>query len=450
MTEMQVLQRSTEKVVDKMMVLKSNGQKEKYPISLIDINCWEWPQGVGLYGLYKYYRLTGDEKTLQYLFNWYDECLREGVPEKNVNTTSPMLTLTYLYEINPQPQYLAMIEQWANWMMEEKGLIRTGDGCFQRQLLNLDEYVSDPQAFHDNFRDDLQFIFDGKMIAAPMDVTANGLIYNKTAFEQAGVEVPQSEDEIWTWEEWKQAMETVVEKSDCTYGLVYDKSPQRFTTLLYQAGGRMLKEDMTASEYNSPEVQRAVSFFKELHDDGLIPTSVWLGAENPNNLFRTGQVAMHFAGSWMVSNYKDEVTDFEWGVTYMPKDKTRSSIAGGKYIAAFQNSGVEKEAAAFIEWLSQPEQNARYCQENSYLSPVKGNESLEYEYGKEYFELFAKELEATETPASQEWGYQAFTTLVQNDLRDGLVEVLVGNKTVEDYTAEMETLMNDALQELKA
>ena len=323
-------------------------------------------------------------------------------------------------------------------------------GTFQSQLLNLDEYVSDPQAFHDNFRDDLQFIFDGKMIAAPMDVTANGLIYNKTAFVQAGVEVPQSEDEIWTWEEWKQAMETVVEKSDCTYGLVYDKSPQRFTTLLYQAGGRMLNEDMTASEYNSPEVQRAVSFFKELHDDGLIPTSVWLGAENPNNLFRTGQVAMHFAGSWMVSNYKDEITDFEWGVTYMPKDKTRSSIAGGKYIAAFQNSGVEKEAAAFIEWLSQPEQNARYCQENNYLSPVKGNESLEYEYGKEYFELFAKELEATETPASQEWGYQAFTTLVQNDLRDGLVEVLVGNKTVEDYTAEMETLMNDALQELKA
>ena len=146
MTEMQVLQRSTEKVVDKMMVLKSNGQKEKYPISLIDINCWEWPQGVGLYGLYKYYRLTGDEKTLQYLFNWYDERLREGVPEKNVNTTSPMLTLTYLYEINPQPQYLAMIEQWANWMMEEKGLIRTGDGCFQHMITgdpNQDEILVD-------------------------------------------------------------------------------------------------------------------------------------------------------------------------------------------------------------------------------------------------------------------------------------------------------------------
>ena len=137
---------------------------------------------------------------------------------------------------------------------------------------------------------------------APVDVKANWSIEKQTELEQAGVEVPQSEDEIWTWEEWKQAMETVVEKSDCTYGLVYDKSPQRFTTLLYQAGGRMLKEDMTASEYNSPEVQRAVSFFKELHDDGLIPTSVWLGAENPNNLFRTGQVAMHFAGSWMVSN----------------------------------------------------------------------------------------------------------------------------------------------------
>ena len=82
----------------------------------------------------------------------------------------------------------------------------------------------------------------------------------------------------------------------------------------------MLNSDLTASNFNTDETKRAVSFFKDLHDEGIIPTSVWLGSENPNNLFRTGQVAMHFAGSWMIANYKEEITDFDWGVTYLPKD----------------------------------------------------------------------------------------------------------------------------------
>jgi len=282
-----------------------------------------------------------------------------------------------------------------------------------------------------------------------MDVTANGLIYNKTAFEQAGVSVPQSEDEIWTWGEWKAAMQKVIENSDCKYGLVYDNTTQRFSTLMYQAGASMLNKDLTASNFNTPEMNRAVSFFKELHDEKIIPDSVWLGAENPNELFRTGQVAMHFSGSWMIANYKDAITDFEWGVTYLPKEVTRSSVPGGKYLAAFQGSGVEKEAAEFIEWISQPENNAVYCQENSYLSQVKGNEKLDYDYGAEFFEIFSKELAATGTQPGAEWGFQAFTGAVQGEIKEKLASVLAGNLTIEAYLQDIETLINVTLAELK-
>lgn len=325
----------------------------------------------------------------------------------------------------------------------------TNIGPFQNQLVDLSEYVSDKDAFQNNFGEGLKYMFDGKMLAAPMDVTANGLIYNKTAFDKAGVSVPQSEDEAWTWAEWKEAMKTVMEKGDCKYGLVYDKSPQRFTTLIYQAGGSLLNTELNASNFNTQETKHAVSFFKELHDEEMIPSSVWLGSENPNNLFRTGQVAMHFAGSWMIANYKDEIKDFEWGVTYLPKEMKRSSVPGGKYLAAFQNTGVEKEAAEFIEWMSKPENNAQYCQENSYLSQVKGNESLDYEYGKEFFEIFSKELAATSPQPGAEWGYQAFTGAIQNDLRDKLIEVLAGKLTVDQYAEDMDALITEALKELE-
>lgn len=99
MVEKQIMEEKLNLVSDKMMILKNNGMKEKYPVSLIDINCWEWPQGVGLFGLYRYYEMSRKPELLTFLTEWYDRRMEEGIVEKNVNTTSPMLTLTYLYEI---------------------------------------------------------------------------------------------------------------------------------------------------------------------------------------------------------------------------------------------------------------------------------------------------------------------------------------------------------------
>lgn len=325
----------------------------------------------------------------------------------------------------------------------------TNLGTFKNQLVDLGEYVSDKDAFIANFGSGLRFVYDDKVIAAPMDVTANGLIYNKTAFEQAGVEVPQSQEDIWTWEEFEESLQKVVDNSDCTYALVYDSSVQRFTTLLYEAGGSMLNEDLTASNINSPEAVRAVEYFKGLHDNGLIPSSIWLGSESPQSLFRTGQIAAHIGGSWQIANYKTEITDFEWGVTYLPKDAKRSSVPGGKWLAAFEGSGVEKEAAEFIEWISQAEQNAQYCQENYYLSQVVGNESLAYDYGAEFFEVFSQELSATDAQPGAEWGFQEFTGATGTDFKEGLMNVLAGNTTTEDFLADMDALFTETLTDLQ-
>jgi len=319
-------------------------------------------------------------------------------------------------------------------------------GPFQNQLVDLLEYLG-PE-FADNFNDGLRFMFDGKMLGAPKDVTANGIIYNRTAFEAAGVSVPQNESEIWTWEEWREAMETVVANSHVTYGLVFDRTSHRFSTLFYQAGASMLSPCLTMSNFNTPEMYRAVSFFKELHDDGILPAGVWLGAENPNLMFRSGQVAMHFAGSWMLANYIAEIDDFEWGFTYLPRDARRSSVPGGKYLVALQGSGVEAEAARFIEWMSQPEINAIFMLENNFISQVRGNEMLDYEFGAEFFQIFASDLAASGTQPGSEWGYQEFTGRINADLREGLAEVLAGMLSIQDYLEMLDELATEILAEI--
>jgi len=134
MIERSTIEAKLQLVASRMKTLKNNSMKEVFPISLIDIDCWEWPQGVGIFGLYKYYTISKDEEILNFLIKWYDERIEEGILEKNVNTTSPMLTLTYLYEITKNEKYLALIKEWADWIMEEKGLIRTGDELFQHMI----------------------------------------------------------------------------------------------------------------------------------------------------------------------------------------------------------------------------------------------------------------------------------------------------------------------------
>ncbi|WP_243134492.1 hypothetical protein [Enterocloster asparagiformis] len=55
--------RETEKRVNaRMMDMKNTGMEEKFPVSLIDMDCWEWPQGVactGCTGIIRWRRIRG-------------------------------------------------------------------------------------------------------------------------------------------------------------------------------------------------------------------------------------------------------------------------------------------------------------------------------------------------------------------------------------------------------
>ena len=141
------------------------------------------------------------------------------------------------------------------------------------------------------------FVLNDKVCSVPTDVTANGLIYNKTAFEKAGVSVPTSPDDIWTWEEFEQALKTVMEKGGVQYGLVIDNPTHRWSTILYEFGGSLANEN--GGNLSSPESLAAIEYTKHLFDEGIVPKSTWLGGEDPNNMFRSGQVAAHLSGNWI-------------------------------------------------------------------------------------------------------------------------------------------------------
>lgn len=91
-------------------------------------NDWEWTHGIGLYGLWQYYELTGSAKAFKTIQDWFASQLAVGTT-KNINTMSPFLTLAYLYNGTGEQSYLPWLDSWAEWALYD--LARTPFGGMQ-------------------------------------------------------------------------------------------------------------------------------------------------------------------------------------------------------------------------------------------------------------------------------------------------------------------------------
>ncbi|MBE6043440.1 MAG: glycoside hydrolase family 105 protein [Clostridium thermopalmarium] len=90
---------------------------------------WDWPQGVGIYGLWQLgkYKKTGEYN--EFLYKWYVDNINFGLPSRNVNTTAPLLTLVELCDVYNEKRFEDLCLDWANWLMND--LPRTKENGFQ-------------------------------------------------------------------------------------------------------------------------------------------------------------------------------------------------------------------------------------------------------------------------------------------------------------------------------
>lgn len=92
-------------------------------------NDWEWTHGIGLYGIWQYYELTGEPDCLQIIEDWFADRFAAGGTTKNINTMAVFLTLAYVYERTGNHTYLPWLDSWAEWAYHD--LERTKYGGMQ-------------------------------------------------------------------------------------------------------------------------------------------------------------------------------------------------------------------------------------------------------------------------------------------------------------------------------
>ncbi len=98
----------------------------------ISFEAWEWPQGVGLYGLMQLWLRTRDPGLRTLIEGWYDRRLAAGLPPLNINTTAPMLALAMLWAETRAPRWQPVLEDWADRLLRDAP--RTEGGGLQHDV----------------------------------------------------------------------------------------------------------------------------------------------------------------------------------------------------------------------------------------------------------------------------------------------------------------------------
>lgn len=130
-----------DKIIDSLIKLEDKENKFAGKVlSLAEIdytafNTWEWPQGVALFGIVKLYELTGEQKYVDILINWFEQNYDPTTP-KNINTCAPLIGVLKLYEVTKNTKYKEVVDEWLDWVVNT--LPRTDEDGFQHSVSERD------------------------------------------------------------------------------------------------------------------------------------------------------------------------------------------------------------------------------------------------------------------------------------------------------------------------
>ena len=213
--------------------------------------------------------------------------------------------------------------------------------------------------------------YEGEIYGLAPTVNTIALFYNADVLAAAGVEPPE------TWEELKTAAAALTTGDQ--YGLALSaiatyEGAWQFLPFMWTNGGD--ETDLT-----DPAVAEALQLYVDLLDSGAMSSSVinWSQAD-VNDQFKAGNAAMMINGPWQIPNLNE--TDLNWEVVQVPVNEpgqTPVAPLGGEVWTVPVTGDDEKQATAaeFVECMSNDENQLALAQAR-YLVPTRTDLYDEY------------------------------------------------------------------------
>ncbi|MFF5228780.1 ABC transporter substrate-binding protein [Dactylosporangium sp. NPDC000521] len=197
-------------------------------------------------------------------------------------------------------------------------------------------------------------IYHDKRYGIPLDMHPLGMYYNKTLFQQAGLDPAKPPTDRASFE----AALAAFKKAGIQGFWI---SPFQFTggmtgySLVHQFGGSLYNDDATKAAFNSDQAVEAVTWCTKLVADGHSPANV--GQDADYLALKSGKNAINMNGIWQVNDLKKS-PEVQWGVAPLPQIGTKKAVWANSHnftIVQQKKTDANKVAGAkvFINWLSQ-------------------------------------------------------------------------------------------------
>ena len=320
--------------------------------------------------------------------------------------------------------------------MENGILLDLTDQIAKSEVIELENYYADIVNLYS---------YDGKHYAIPKDIDTIGLWYNKTYFDEAGLDYP---DESWTWETLREAAKKLTREDGSVYGYAINTSNNQdsYYNLIYSYGGLVISDDKKTSKMDDPKTIEAMEVVEGMIQDGSVPDLQTLSENGTQVLFESGKVAMVTQGSWMVPAFRDnEYTAANCDVAVLPSGpESRVSIYNGLGWAADANGKNPDAAWSLIEYLGTKEAQLRQAELGVTMSAYKGTSDA-WKNSVPGFDLqaYLDMLDAKLVIRPYSRNTTVWETMIQQDLGP----VWTGNKTMADALKEIAAKMNAILAE---
>jgi multiple sugar transport system substrate-binding protein len=195
-------------------------------------------------------------------------------------------------------------------------------------------------------------IYNGKRYGIPLDVHPFGFFYNKDVMEQGGLdpnEPPQTRDE------YMGALEQLKNKGIEGFWVptIPAGSTWLFETLLWQYGGDLYNQDVTAATWNSDAGVDALTWLVDLIKQGYSPKNV--GEEAELVAFQNNKNAFYWSGIWNINPLKEAGVNY--GAAPLPQIGSEKAAWANSHNFVIPNKRGQdpnKIAAAkvFINWVT--------------------------------------------------------------------------------------------------
>jgi len=252
-------------------------------------------------------------------------------------------------------------------------------------------------------------VIDGKTWGLPWYVDTRLLFYRTDLVAAAGVPWPPK-----SWSEWRTAME----------GIKRHAGPGRFAILLpidewtqpvifgKQMGAELLSDGGRHGAFRDPRFKKAMSFYLDLYTSELAPALDLQGVANMYQQMAEGYFAMVITGPWNLGEFRNrmppEMQD-RWATAPLPPPEEGMpypglSLAGGSSLVLFRRARQPEAAWKWLEYLSEPAQQARFYELSGDLPARKAAWKMAGLADDPKTAAFLRQLESVApTPKVPEW-----------------------------------------------